>query len=92
MGPFSNNDYVNENGVRVDGKNKNAYCGRMAKISVNGKEFEAKLTDKCGGCQGAWDIDISKSLWRKMHPGVDYTRFHNVEWYFTSPQVWQPAR
>lgn len=90
MGPYSNS----ESG---DGGNKNAFCGRMATISVNGKQFSAKLTDKCPGCQG-WSIDVSISLWNKLYPEEKVsaaehsrgTRKFNVDWWFTSPQIYHP--
>lgn len=93
MGEYSNNDYVDASGNHVDGTNKNAYCGRMALISVGGKTFPAKLTDKCGGCQGMWDIDVSKSLWEKLYPAEAkaFTRKPGVNWWFTSDAKWSPA-
>lgn len=61
----------------------NGNCGRKATIVYNGKEFPAWLADKCPGCSGQ-SIDLSPSLFQKVF-GVAPTRFHDVEWYFTSP-------
>ncbi|KAG8528060.1 uncharacterized protein KY384_006976 [Bacidia gigantensis] len=72
------------------GPHKNAFCGRMAKIEVDGKQFDAMLTDKCPGCNG-WSIDLSKSLWNKVTGNKSPDRMHNINWWFTSDEVFHGA-
>ncbi|MDI1487302.1 MAG: hypothetical protein OHK93_006571 [Ramalina farinacea] len=67
---------------------KNAFCGRMATISFNGKQTPAMLTDKCPGCQGTWAIDLSQSLWNKVTGSKPIGFESNVEWWFTEDAIY----
>ena len=91
MGPYANDDYF-DGSKHVDGHHKNAFCGRWATISANGKKVKAELTDKCPGCQGAWSIDVSKHLWKELYGDEAYGFHTNVEYEFTTPQIWHPPR
>ncbi|KAL9131761.1 MAG: hypothetical protein Q9217_000366 [Psora testacea] len=85
---YNDQDTFGEFTNDVPGTRKNAFCGRMAAISVKGgAPVEGMLTDKCADCKG-WDIDLSHSLWQKVFPGMDYTRVNNIEWWFTGPEVY----
>ena len=63
--------------------NGNAYCGRMATITLNGKSASGKLVDKCGACKGQ-DIDLSDHLFAALGAEVPVGRYSNVEWHFTT--------
>lgn len=66
------------------GGHVNPYCGRTLKISANGQEYDAVLTDKCMGCEGQ-SLDLSLALFNQIFPTAGGTgRFHNIEWRFTS--------
>jgi len=66
------------------GGSVNPYCGRTLKISANGQEYDAVLTDKCMGCEGQ-SLDLSLALFNQIFPTAGGTgRFHNIEWRFTS--------
>lgn len=67
---------------------KNAFCGRMATISFNGKQTPGMLTDKCPGCQGTWAIDLSQSLWNKVTGSKPIGYESNVEWWFTEDAIY----
>lgn len=71
------------------GGHKNAFCGRMATIKVNGKPFTGMLTDKCGGCSGQ-SIDLSQHLFSQLYPNEPpgNGRYHDVPWQFTSGPVY----
>jgi len=64
--------------------NGNPYCDRKLKISANGQEYEAMVTDKCPGCAGQ-SLDLSIDLFNKVFPTAGGTgRFHDIDWWFTS--------
>lgn len=64
--------------------NGNPYCERMIKISANGQQYEAMVTDKCPGCFGQ-SLDLSIDLFNEVFPTAGGTgRFHNIEWWFTT--------
>ena len=63
--------------------NGNPYCGRMAKITLNGNSVTGKLVDKCGACVGQ-SIDLSDHLFATLGASTTTGRYHDVEWSFTS--------
>lgn len=64
--------------------NGNPYCERWIKISANGQEYKAMVTDKCPGCTGQ-SLDLSIALFDEVFPTAGHTgRFHNIEWWFTT--------
>ena len=76
---------VKTNEQAGDAGEKNAYCGRMATVTVNGKTVIGKLTDKCGGCSGH-SIDLSQHMFSQLFPNepINSGRYHDIEWHFTT--------
>lgn len=67
-------------GMMGDRSNGNAFCGRHAKISLDGKTVVGKLVDKCGGCKGQ-SIDLSRALFDALAP-EGKGRIPDVKWHF----------
>ncbi|KAL8760826.1 MAG: hypothetical protein Q9184_003008 [Pyrenodesmia sp. 2 TL-2023] len=60
--------------------NGNPFCGRHAKVTLNGKTVTGKLVDKCGGCKGQ-DIDLSHSMFQAL-ADEGKGRISDVKWQF----------
>ncbi|KAF2200489.1 hypothetical protein GQ43DRAFT_441530 [Delitschia confertaspora ATCC 74209] len=63
----------------MTGNTLNEWCNKKIKITLNGKTAEGTIMDKCPGCAGNADIDVSRQIWADLGINED-TRFHNVEW------------
>lgn len=61
--------------------NDNPYCGRGVTITVAGKTVNAKVVDKCMGCEG-YKIDMTNKLFTEF-AALDVGIIQGVSWYFT---------
>lgn len=64
-------------GVMTD---NHEYCGKYVTIKHGGKSTQAKVVDKCMGCDNT-SIDLSSGLFEKIMGSLDYGRVSGVEWY-----------
>nr|ADI72050.2 loosenin [Bjerkandera adusta] len=46
--------------------NNNPICGRAATVHHGSKTIKVQITDRCGGCKGATDLDFSPSAFNKL--------------------------
>lgn len=48
--------------------NLNPVCGKKVLITYAGKSVQAIVQDRCAGCAGVWDVDLSTSLFQQLAP------------------------
>ncbi|KZP11454.1 hypothetical protein FIBSPDRAFT_837615 [Athelia psychrophila] len=59
--------------------NKNPLCGKTISIHYNGKSTSAKIQDRCAGCKGAGDLDMSPAVFNKL-ASKSLGRIYGVKW------------
>ncbi|KZP25867.1 hypothetical protein FIBSPDRAFT_1041223 [Athelia psychrophila] len=62
--------------------NSNVICNRAISITYNGVTQAATITDRCAGCAGLGDLDMSPSLFTIFAP-ESVGRITGVTWSFT---------
>ncbi|KAF9467024.1 RlpA-like double-psi beta-barrel-protein domain-containing protein-containing protein [Collybia nuda] len=62
--------------------NLNPICGRNLRATYQGKSVVVKVVDKCPGCGGANDVDMSPIAFRVLAPEA-VGRLFGVEWDWT---------
>ncbi|MCJ1295166.1 hypothetical protein MMC34_006728 [Xylographa carneopallida] len=70
-------------GSLSSGEVENALCWRVLHITnpATGKSNRGMVVDKCAGCAGNQDIDLSPALYNTLGlPSAG--RYHNVQWYW----------
>jgi len=70
-------------GSLSSGDEENPLCWQKLKIynPATGETNSAMVVDKCAGCAGPQDIDLSPTLFDTLgDPGVG--RYHGVQWYW----------
>ncbi|MCJ1475278.1 DNA-directed RNA polymerase II subunit RPB1 [Lambiella insularis] len=74
---------VNMMGSESNGDVLNPLCGRYLSITnpATGKSNTAMVVDKCYGCPGNQDIDLSPSLFNSLGLAA-HGRYSDVEWYW----------
>ena len=68
-------------GSLSSGSTMNPFCGKMIRITNphNGKSAVGKVTDKCEGCNGDMDVDLSPHLFDQLAAEGE-GRVHGVKW------------
>ncbi|KAF7967785.1 hypothetical protein HWV62_33017 [Athelia sp. TMB] len=59
--------------------NKNPICGKEIKIHYKGKSTTAKIEDRCAGCPGKDDLDMSPEVFKKLAK-ESVGRIYDVTW------------
>lgn len=58
---------------------RNPICGKQIAITYNGISTTATITDMCGGCTGAGDLDMSPAVFDLL-ADESLGRIHGVTW------------
>ncbi|KII90846.1 hypothetical protein PLICRDRAFT_52549 [Plicaturopsis crispa FD-325 SS-3] len=59
--------------------NANPVCGKQIQITFGGKTVPATITDRCAGCAGEFDLDMSPAVFNQLaDPAVG--RIQGVSW------------
>jgi len=61
--------------------NKNPICGQRITAKVNGKSVTVTVRDKCPGCRGKFDLDLSPAAFKRLAP-LSVGRLEGVTWNF----------
>ncbi|KII96152.1 hypothetical protein PLICRDRAFT_35086 [Plicaturopsis crispa FD-325 SS-3] len=61
--------------------NLNPVCGKQISITYNGVTVPATITDKCGGCAGEFDLDMSPAVFDQLASEL-VGRITGVSWDF----------
>ncbi|KAK3325104.1 hypothetical protein B0H66DRAFT_587937 [Apodospora peruviana] len=56
------------------GQPTNPNCGRRLRASVGDKSVEVTVVDKCAGCQGAGDLDLTPAAFQALTGSLDSGR------------------
>jgi len=64
------------------GDDANPYCGKMVTIVYGGASVQAKVVDKCGGCN-AQSIDLSHATFQALTPAWETLGRQQATWYFS---------
>ncbi|KZP11439.1 hypothetical protein FIBSPDRAFT_186319 [Athelia psychrophila] len=59
--------------------NDNPICGKTITIHYKGKSASAKIEDRCAGCSGWGDVDMTLSLFKEFSP-QSAGRISDVTW------------
>ncbi|KZP20981.1 hypothetical protein FIBSPDRAFT_861138 [Athelia psychrophila] len=61
--------------------NTNVLCNRPISISYGGVNVQATITDRCAGCAGWGDLDMTPSLFTRF-AAESVGRIYSVDWVF----------
>ncbi|XP_014551346.1 hypothetical protein COCVIDRAFT_113109 [Bipolaris victoriae FI3] len=62
----------------MTGASSNPWCGAKINIEYEGKKCEATIMDLCPGCEGLYDIDLSRAAWKAL--GITETTRLKANW------------
>ncbi|ENI02846.1 hypothetical protein COCC4DRAFT_101623, partial [Bipolaris maydis ATCC 48331] len=62
----------------MTGASSNPWCGAKINIEYEGKTCEATIMDMCPGCDGPYDIDLSRAAWKAL--GITETTRLKANW------------
>ena len=65
------------------GNPTNQYCGQKVQITYNGNSYGPyTIMDRCAGCDGPNDLDLTRSVWDEVTDNAADGRYHGVSWTF----------
>ncbi|KIM72472.1 hypothetical protein PILCRDRAFT_740461 [Piloderma croceum F 1598] len=59
--------------------NNNPICGKQIKVNYQGKSVTVTVVDRCAGCAGAADLDLSPTAFSQL-ANESVGRLYNAEW------------
>ncbi|KIM81737.1 hypothetical protein PILCRDRAFT_8420 [Piloderma croceum F 1598] len=59
--------------------NTNPICNQSIQVNYQGKSVTVAVADRCGGCPGAADLDLSPTAFSQL-ADQSVGRLHNAEW------------
>ena len=88
--PF--NVVSNSSGIGIPSVEKSfvqnvSYTPHKARVFVlsyffqdNGKSVTVKVVDRCHDCEGKYNVDMTKTAFKKLEPNLDVGRLCGVQW------------